>query len=71
MAFFKQTLHQELGVGDRIITYNDQKGIVIGMDQDYEDNTPFVLVKLDGMDGEYAYEFSELTRTQVAQQNLA
>lgn len=48
-------------IGDRVMTYNAQRGTVVDVVWD-EDEGNFLLVKLDNMYGEYAYDVTEVSR---------
>ncbi|ABZ84453.1 hypothetical protein HM1_1895 [Heliomicrobium modesticaldum Ice1] len=49
--------------GDRVITYNAQPGTVVDVITD-DDDTKILLIKIDNMPGEYAYECTEVTHAQ-------
>ncbi|QGG49412.1 hypothetical protein [Heliorestis convoluta] len=55
-------------IGERVITYNAQSGTISSIVHD-EDGGSFLLVKLDHMTGEYAYDFSEVTRLAKVRSN--
>ncbi|MBM7865428.1 hypothetical protein GTO89_01385 [Heliobacterium gestii] len=50
-------------VGDRVLTYNSQPGTVVDVITD-DDNAKILLIKIDNMPGEYAYEFTEVMPVQ-------
>lgn len=48
--------------GDRVITYNSKKGTIVRLDKD--ELGEYLVVQLDVLSGEYAYEPSDLKKLQ-------